>query len=107
MEDDLELVHFGFGCAIHPNVRIGRRVKIFHHVTIAAETSERSASPIVIEDDCVIGAYAIILGNNRGGIVIGKGAVIAAGAIVNRDVPPGATMVPMPARAVPPGKTYA
>ncbi len=98
IENDLELVHFGFGCASHPNVKIGRHVKLFHHVTLAAETLPGSTSRIVIEDDVVIGAYAIILGNDEGGIRIGKGSVIGAGAIVNRNVPPGTTMVAMPAR---------
>jgi len=100
IEGDLELVHFGFGCAVHPNVTIGRHVKLFHHVTLASETRPGSSSRIVIEDDVVIGAHAIILGNDAGGIRIGKGAVIGAGAIVNRDVIPGATMVAMPARPV-------
>ncbi len=39
---------------------------------------------IVVEDDCWIGARAIILK----GVTIGRGSVIAAGAIVTKDVPP-------------------
>ncbi len=100
IENDLNLVHFGFGCAVHPNVTIGKRVKMFHHVTLAAQTLPGSRSRITIEDDVVIGAYAIVLGNDDGGVRIGKGAVIGAGAIVNGDVPPGVTMVAMPARPV-------
>ena len=40
--------------------------------------------PIIIEDDVWIGARAIILK----GVTIGKGSIIAAGAIVTKDVPP-------------------
>ena len=39
---------------------------------------------VTIEDDCWIGANAIILK----GVTIGRGCVIGAGAIVTRDVPP-------------------
>ncbi|MGN7086403.1 DapH/DapD/GlmU-related protein, partial [Neisseria sp. P0001.S005] len=41
-------------------------------------------SPIVIEDDVWIGRRAIIMG----GVTIGKGAVIGAGSVVTKDVPP-------------------
>ena len=40
--------------------------------------------PIVIEDDVWIGAGAIILK----GVRIGEGAIIAAGSLINKDVPP-------------------
>ena len=40
--------------------------------------------PIVIEDDVWIGRRAIIMG----GVTIGKGAVIGAGSVVTKDVPP-------------------
>jgi acetyltransferase-like isoleucine patch superfamily enzyme len=39
--------------------------------------------PVVLENDIWVGAHAFI----RGGIRIGTGAVIAAGAVVVRDVP--------------------
>ena len=39
---------------------------------------------VIIEDDCWIGACAVILK----GVRIGKGSVIGAGAIVTKDVPP-------------------
>jgi serine acetyltransferase len=101
------MVHGGFGTMCHPNVTIGKRVKMFHHITLAAETLPGSLPRIRIEDDCVIGAYAILIGNDRDGITIGKGSVIGAGAMVVRDVPPGSTIVATPSRAVKPGKSYA
>lgn len=46
------------------------------------------AKPVVIEENVWIGCRAVILK----GVRIGKGAVIAAGAIVTRDVPPYAVV---------------
>lgn len=40
--------------------------------------------PIIVEDDVWIGARAIILK----GVTIGRGSIIAAGAVVTKDVPP-------------------
>jgi acetyltransferase-like isoleucine patch superfamily enzyme len=42
------------------------------------------AKPVVIENDVWIGCRAIILT----GVHVGAGAIIAAGAIVTKDVPP-------------------
>ena len=53
-------------------------------------------SPVRIEDDVWIGARAIILP----GIKIGKGAIIAAGAVITKDVPPYAICGGNPARII-------
>lgn len=57
--------------------------------------------PVVIEDDVWIGYNATILK----GVRVGTGAVIAPGALVNRDVPPGAHVAGNPARPVERGAT--
>jgi len=51
---------------------------------------------VVIEDDVWIAARAIILP----GVRIGKGAVIAAGAVVTKDVPPYTVVGGIPARKI-------
>jgi serine O-acetyltransferase len=51
-----------------------------------------------IEDDVVIGAGAAVLGP----FTVGSGARIGSNAVVLREVPPGATMVGVPARQVGP-----
>lgn len=51
---------------------------------------------IIIEDDVWIGANTTILC----GVKIGKGSVIAAGSVVNRDVPPYSVVAGVPARKV-------
>lgn len=52
--------------------------------------------PIVVEEYVWIGANAVILG----GVTIGKGAVVAAGAVVTQDVPPFALVGGVPAKVL-------
>jgi UDP-2-acetamido-3-amino-2,3-dideoxy-glucuronate N-acetyltransferase len=49
----------------------------------------------VVESGVAVGSGAIV----GGGLRIGTGALIGAGAVVMRDVPPGETVVGVPARA--------
>lgn len=51
---------------------------------------------LIIEDDVYIGANATIMPD----IVIGKGAVIGAGAVVTKSVEPWAIMAGVPARKI-------
>ena len=50
----------------------------------------------LVERRASIGSGAVILG----GVRIGEGATVGAGAVVTRDVPPGATVAGSPARAL-------
>lgn len=52
-----------------------------------------SKGPVVIEDDVWIGFRAVILS----GVTVGRGAVVGAGAVVSKDVPPYAIVVGNPA----------
>ncbi|MBO1755215.1 DapH/DapD/GlmU-related protein [Allobranchiibius sp. CTAmp26] len=54
------------------------------------------SGPVRIGDHVFIGQRAIVLG----GVSIGDGATVAAGAVVTRDVPPGAVVAGVPARAL-------
>lgn len=58
-------------------------------------TNVRTA-PVVLEDDVWIGFKASVLK----GVTIGRGAVVAAGAVVTKDVPPFALVAGNPARVV-------
>ncbi len=53
-------------------------------------------APVVVGDDVWIGARAIILA----GVTIGSGSVIAAGAVVSRDVAPRTIVGGVPAREI-------
>ena len=99
---DIRFGHHGFGTMIHSNVVIGRRVRIWHNVTIAVRARSAWAVEhgIFIEDDVSIGANAIIISPHQASLRIGQGARIGAGAIVTKDVPAGATVVSAPARVL-------
>jgi virginiamycin A acetyltransferase len=63
------------------------------------EPSNRDAitnGPIIVEDEVWIGTNALILS----GVRIGKGAIIAAGSIVTKDVPPYAIVGGVPAKLI-------
>jgi serine O-acetyltransferase len=100
---DIKFGHHGFGTMIHSNVVIGRRVKIWHNVTIAVRS--RSAwrterGMIIIEDDVSLGAGSIVISPSEDTLRIGQGARIGAGAVVTKDVPAGATVVGSPSRVI-------
>ena len=88
------------GVVIHPNVRIGNNVRIYHHVTLAAESWIGSRFNIEIEDDTIIGVGAIVMARTDQGLRIGRNARIGAGAVVTHDVADGETVVGVPARPV-------
>jgi serine O-acetyltransferase len=72
---------------------LGRNVSLITAVTIGMRKAHEFP---IIGNDVTIGAGARVLG----GIVVGDGATIGANAVVIDDVPPGATMVGIPARLV-------
>lgn len=53
-------------------------------------------APVTIGNDCWIGQRAILIG----GITIGDGAVVMAGAVVTKDVPPYAMVGGVPAKII-------
>lgn len=55
-----------------------------HVLGYASNGYTPTKGPIIVEDDVWIGCGALILS----GVTIGKGAIIAAGSIVTKDVPP-------------------
>jgi serine acetyltransferase len=64
---------------IHANVVIGRRVKIWHNVTLAVQASTGAPQKIIVEEDVIVGANAVVVTPRNGGVRIGKGARIGAG----------------------------
>ncbi|HUE28561.1 MAG TPA: hypothetical protein VMP89_17435 [Solirubrobacteraceae bacterium] len=95
--------HCGFGTVVHPNVRFGEEVKIWHNVTISVHATYRSRNAIVIEDGVRIGANSVVIAPRGRTIRIGHHARIGAGALVVSDVPPEATVVATPSEHRLPG----
>src|SRR3954463_1098147 len=83
--------------------RLGRRFpgKPYYRMIFSPDcpaiTTEWEELPTVIESEVSVGSNATILC----GITIGHGALIGAGAVVTKDVPPGATVGGNPARPLP------
>ena len=104
---------------IHPGARIGRNFFIDHGFTVIGETAEIGDDVTIyqcvtlggtnpangipgkrhptLEDGVIVGSGAQILGP----ITVGKRARIGANAVVTHQVPEAATMVGIPAKAVP------
>ncbi len=87
------------GVDIADHVMIGPNVNI---ITTAhpLEPSQRRAyiegKPIVIEKNVWIATGATILG----GVVVGENSVVAAGAVVTKDVPPNSMVAGVPAKVI-------
>jgi acetyltransferase-like isoleucine patch superfamily enzyme len=90
-------------------VDIGDRVFVGHGVLFVNDKVPRATTPegelqgtddwnllrTTIEDDVSLGTGCIILG----GVTVGRGALVGAGAVVTTDVAAGETVVGVPARA--------
>lgn len=108
-------VEWTCGISLPYTVRLGRRVRIWHHggiilharsigddVSIRQNTTLGLAHPDrplgipTIEDRVDIGCGACVLGN----VTIGHDSRIGANAVVVSDIPPGSTAVGVPARVI-------
>jgi acetyltransferase-like isoleucine patch superfamily enzyme len=90
---------------------IGQRVSIATNVTLVVDSNPNNSrldgqpyvkehlvktAPVIIEDDVWLGTNAVVLP----GVRVGRGAIVGAGAVVTRDVPPFTVVAGVPARAV-------
>lgn len=65
-------------------------------IAVAIFGSGHDCEPVVIEDEGWVGANAVVLP----GVRIGRGAVVAAGAVVTKDVAPYTIVGGVPARMI-------
>ncbi len=98
---DVRFLHKGFGTIVHDRVVIGKRVRIYHHVTLAVQMWEGTRpATLYIEDDVMIGANSVVITPIGKDLRIGRAARIGAGVVVTHDVPAGASVVSAPARVL-------
>ncbi len=81
---------------LSPMVHLYSSNHVFDDPDLPFTAQEITAEGIVIEDDCWIGAMVVILD----GVTVGRGSVVAAGAVVTQDVPPHSLVAGVPARVV-------
>ena len=102
-------VYIGPNCIIYPKVSIGAYSMLANNVSILGGDHKYDipGSPIIysgreklkatiIEKDCWIGAFSIIMC----GVTIGEGSIIAAGSVVTKDVEPYSIYGGIPAKKI-------
>jgi maltose O-acetyltransferase len=91
IDDDFPyLVRIGDNCSISNHVRL-----LAHDATTFKFTNGHTRlGKVELKDNCFIGERSIILP----GVTIGPNVLIAAGSVVNRDIPPNSCVAGVPAR---------
>ena len=92
------------GCGVVISERVVIRDSDNHAITstvneVMGETKgdeKPIVAPIVIQDHVWIGMNVMVLK----GVTIGKGAIVAAGSVVNKDVPPHCLVAGVPAKVI-------
>jgi maltose O-acetyltransferase len=86
-------IRIGRDCQLAMSVTI---ITSFHGVGPEGVSRERESAPVTIGDRCWLGANVTVLP----GVTIGDDVVVAAGAVVSRDLPSGAVYGGVPARRI-------
>ncbi len=84
------------GAVLGGRAIVGNNCHIGAGTVLAGVVEPISAKPVVVEDNVLIGANAVVIE----GCKIGKNSVVAAGAVVVEDVPDGVVVAGVPARII-------
>ena len=87
IEDDV-VISFRVTVVVHDDARRMDRIE--------PGQLEGTVAPVVLKRGCYLGAGALLLP----GVTVGERAVVAAGAVVTKDVPPGTVVAGVPARVI-------
>ncbi|HAA16684.1 MAG TPA: serine O-acetyltransferase, partial [Cytophagales bacterium] len=90
----------GMGTVVGETSVIGDHVFLFHNVTLGGTGHAAGDRHPKVGNHVVIGTGATLLGN----LHIGDHAVIAAGSVVLKDVPPNTTVAGIPAKVKGPAR---
>ena len=102
--EGFELAHGGFGVVVHSKSVIGKRVKIYPGVTLGRADIYRPAHEsrfegIVIEDDVILAPGAKVL-CKEGVLVVRRGTVVGANAVLLESTGEDEIWAGIPARCV-------
>lgn len=87
-------IDHGMGIVVGETAVVGDDVLMYQGVVLGGTSMDRRRRHPTLEQGVVVGAGAIVLGP----VTVGEHARIGAGSVVVKDVPPGATVVGVPAR---------
>jgi len=68
----------------------------YEDISLPISKQKETTALIIVEDECWIGANAVI----TAGVTIGKHSVVAAGSVVTKNIPPYSVAVGNPARVI-------
>ena len=84
------------GAVLGGRATVGAHCHIGAGAVLAGVIEPASATPVIVEDNVLVGANAVVVE----GVHVGKNAVVAAGAVVLEDVPENAIVAETPARVI-------
>ena len=84
------------GAVLGGRATVGKNCHVGAGAVLAGVIEPASATPVIVEDNVLIGANAVVIEGCR----IGENAVVAAGAVVVGDVPANAVVAGCPARII-------
>lgn len=84
------------GAVLGGRATVGNNCHIGAGAVLAGVIEPASATPVIVEDNVLVGANAVIIE----GVHVGHDAVVAAGAVVVEDVPAGMVVAGCPARVI-------
>lgn len=89
-------IKIGNGVRIAPGAKMYSYEHSYNDISIPIYKQEVTPKEILVEDDVWVGSNAII----TGGVTIGKGSIIGAGAVVTKSVEPFSIMGGVPAKLI-------
>lgn len=89
-------VSIGSNVILAQNVVLSGLNHVYTDINTPIHKQPVSTAPITVEDDCWIGANAVI----TAGVTIGKHSVVAAGSVVTHNVPPYSIVAGNPSRII-------
>jgi serine O-acetyltransferase len=102
----LRLPHGAVGLVVHQDTVINDNVTLYQNVTLGRSDTYLSSalsSPggnIIIGDDVIIGAGAVVLFRSGCTLEIGKGSVVGANSVVIGNIPQGEIWAGNPAKFI-------